>query len=1125
MKKQYPYFNDTDFLSKIDNFHVREQWVRITLLEYSSEIPLENIEGKVTGGTLSKSGDSTVRRTCNLDCVVDAFKYNPDSIKANYSISKKIYLELGITNDTEDYPEEKVIWFPQGVFFISGFSISNSATGSVAINLEFKDKMAQLDGTIGGVLPATTRFDTITTINNNIIQDKKVLIYDIIMETVNHFGGEDISNIIIDDIPKKAKRIVKWMGQESVWIYPISKNGKISWDICFASDLDKKQSAHTPINSNGQIIGAKEYKQNENIGYVYEDFTYNEELTFDAGSKVTDVLDRIKSWLGNYEYFYDEYGQFHFQEIKNYLNNSQSANIWDKILNETTDDDYLYEPNRGKAVYTFDDSVNLISISNKPVYENIKNDFLVEGVIKVNNIEHPCRYHLVIDDKPTINLEGYDNILMYTDPLTNNMTITKPEIVTPQKDSSQEYKWILPEFAEDGKIYGLLEEPKDFIYKKTLTDMNDFAVEYNNLVNEENSLISEDGEIIQDSLNETVKDYLFNLLETYMEYDDFVAYKPKYRDTIFTLVRRLHQYSFTKKAPLPTTTDYYDELYTRYGVDMSVAVNTDANGQNLIAERISWCGCLLQLLYDSFENISDKYKQQPPAKYKDMNYWKSINVPIKNLWDGITTEEGNELKAIQKRKCSEYIEEIIIKQKQLKILIEQYGQMINENNFRINQYSENSNISENEEAVKNELISIRDNILNKQIDLFKAEQDICGKRLTILYAILTALGAPSSAVGETYYTVDISMPVLTTSFWYFNINKDKDNYGWNEIEWYKYYHKNTGIEEYYPNGLGSMTYIDYSKINWEEPESREDIPSMNRYSSWYQNYYIDYAEKNDMPYFNDELDSYVPTNWRTELFLMGLRAEENGTDPGHYYQELKLNWPAVFDFKNEQLVATTIKYLDYFVGNTGVILSDGYNFNENTANANTSKAKFNAKESALIQNLLSVYENGSYYYFFDMIDSSSPTWGEYSVNNIGRRTNVNVNKNINCLFAPHIPDYAFVNVSGLNTQKRKEIFAELEDIAEDIIQITDNFYDNFATGQLKQSAYEQIRYDLQEYTSYQNTVSVSAIPCFYLEPGVRVEIKDHTTNTYGDYIVKNISIPLGIGNNMSVTMSKAIERI
>jgi hypothetical protein len=79
------------------------------LLEYNSEIPIDNIEGEVIDGSLNKAGDSAVRRTCNLTCAVDAFKYDVDSLKSRYSISKKIFLELGVTNNTNEYTEEKVI--------------------------------------------------------------------------------------------------------------------------------------------------------------------------------------------------------------------------------------------------------------------------------------------------------------------------------------------------------------------------------------------------------------------------------------------------------------------------------------------------------------------------------------------------------------------------------------------------------------------------------------------------------------------------------------------------------------------------------------------------------------------------------------------------------------------------------------------------------------------------------------------------------------------------------------------------------------------------------------------------------------------------------------------------------
>ena len=1109
MKRQYSYSNDLEFLGKIDALRVQEQWVKITLLEYSSEVPIENIEGKVVSGSLTKDGSSAVRRTCSLSCVVDAFTYNPDDIQAKYSISKKIYLELGVTNTTNNYVDEEIIWFPQGVFFITSMAISSSASGSTNINLEFKDKMATLDGTLGGVLPATVRFDTVTTVINDVTTTSKTLVYDIIMEVVNHFGGEDLSNIIIDDIPTKAKRIIRWMGAESLWIYPISNGSNISYDVCFTSDIDEKQGAHNPIYdaTTGKYIGAKEYKTSQDIGYMYEDFVYDDELTFNAGSKVTDVLDKIKSWLGNYEYFYDEYGQFHFQEIKNYLNNSQSNEMWNKIIH-TNDLDYLRESAHGKAVYTFDDNTNLISITNTPVYENIKNDFIVEGTTTTDSgTAYTCRYHLVIDDKPTITTDGYNNILMYTDPLTGNTTITKPNIITPKLVNSN-WTWSLPEFAADGEIYGLLDEPQTHVFTRPLKSMDDFGTYYNELVSQENSYIQNDTY----SLISNVKQDLFTLLENHMGYTDTTPYKEQYRDVIFSLARQLKRYNVAKQTPTSTTIAYYTSLYNKFTSDIS-------NYGTAIQDRIKWCGGLLQLLYDLFNNIGTS-PSVSYSSYVDTSYWPAINTTIPQLWTGISSGSASTLKVLRRSRCISYIYDLQIKQRHLSALIDQYTQIINNYNVKISLYTRNGTSTTS-------LVNERNQVQN-QINNYKAQQEICDKRLTMLYAALTALGVSNLGAGEVYYNIDIAIPVRVSSFWYYNSDSSQDNYGWNELTWYKYYHTHTSTTSYYPYGIGSMSYIDYSSINWEdiEHDTNTKYPSMNRYSSWYQNQYISYAEDHDLPYSSD--DSYIPTDWRTELILMGMRAEENGTDPGYYYQELKANWPTVYDFKAGQLTSTSTDYINNFIGYNGVIISEGFSFADDNdiseINAPTSKAKFKINEEAAITDYTLNYENDYYYYFFDMIDSSSSTWGEYSVNNIGRRTNVNVSDSVNCIFAPKIPDYAFINVSGLTTQERRAAYTELADVAEDIIQVTDVFYNNFATGGYKQSAYEQIKYDLQQYTSYQNTLSITAVPCFYLEPNVRVTINDDSTGTFGDYMVKSISIPLGAGNNMSLSLSKVMER-
>jgi hypothetical protein len=77
----------------------------------------------------------------------------------------------------------------------------------------------------------------------------------------------------------------------------VSSGGKISYDICFDSDIDEKKSAYKGIvvNSNQAPIAAKKFISGQDIGYIYEDFVYDDELTFQGGAKVTDVLDKIKS--------------------------------------------------------------------------------------------------------------------------------------------------------------------------------------------------------------------------------------------------------------------------------------------------------------------------------------------------------------------------------------------------------------------------------------------------------------------------------------------------------------------------------------------------------------------------------------------------------------------------------------------------------------------------------------------------------------------------------------------------------------------------------------------------------------------------------------------------------------
>ena len=432
MRKYYPYLEDgyilsfdenskpvyekKNFLKTLDSFINQRQYVKITLLNWD-ETPIKEIQGNITGGSLTKSGSSSVRCTGSLSCVVDGNSYDIQNMKMDFAINKKIFLECGIKNDSNQYLEYPILWFPQGIFFISNFSMSSSATGSINLSINLKDKMAMLSGEVGGKFPQSIILNTreTQTPTGEILPKEDVPIYEIIQEVVHHWGGEDLNNILIEDVPLKIKSVMRWDNSEEP-VYMTSNKAIFPTEFSFS--IEKPESGSYQI-----------YEQGSSVGYIYSDFVWTAQnsLTAAAGESVTSVLDKIKSALGNYEYFYDEYGVFHFREIRNYINTTQG-----KIaLDEMSKNQYLVEVNNNKSVYTFSNDSNVTQFNVNPNYENVKNDYIVHGLKQAtgSSISFDIFYHLALDNKPPIlgsdaigNYYGiYENLLLFRESFTNQI--------------------------------------------------------------------------------------------------------------------------------------------------------------------------------------------------------------------------------------------------------------------------------------------------------------------------------------------------------------------------------------------------------------------------------------------------------------------------------------------------------------------------------------------------------------------------------------------------------------------------------------------------------------------------------------------------------------------------------
>ena len=133
------------------------------------------------------------------------------------------------------------------------------------------------------------------------------------------------------------------------------------------------------------------------VGYRITDLVYAGDLISAIGDSLTSVLDKIKTMLGDFEYFYDIQGHFVFQRKRTYVNTSWSQ------LTETDDESYVDYVNSDRKKFSFNFEGNRLvsAVQNSPALTNLRNDFSVWGKRKsLSGAEIPIHARYAIDKKP-----------------------------------------------------------------------------------------------------------------------------------------------------------------------------------------------------------------------------------------------------------------------------------------------------------------------------------------------------------------------------------------------------------------------------------------------------------------------------------------------------------------------------------------------------------------------------------------------------------------------------------------------------------------------------------------------------------------------------------------------------
>ena len=427
---------DNIFLEKLFTAYDREIYAKITALNFD-EFPTEEISGKVTGGSINVDGTSACRRTCSLTLVANEVNIND----YYWGLNTKFELQIGLTNRIDKkYPD--IIWFKEGIYLITTFSTA-LGTSNYTINIQGKDKMGLLDGTIGGSLTALSydfgREDY--TDENGVSHRRKLPIRDIVTELIHEYAHEPWENIIVQDLDDFGVELLQYRGTTTNPLYlffninsqeveqmtldgsfTVYKGRQIS---CAISNIE---NIVFELNDKGEEVKGKYYNLNElytvsnptafklnrndeeenyyiikittgqTCGYRMTDITYAGDLIANVGETVVSVLDKICKMLGDFEYYYDTDGKFIFKRKNQYIYKSFNHHT-------TTESSQSYVENSAyisPTVWDFTGSTLVTSFNNTPNLSELKNDYSLWGTRKsLTGNDLPVHLRYAIDKKPT----------------------------------------------------------------------------------------------------------------------------------------------------------------------------------------------------------------------------------------------------------------------------------------------------------------------------------------------------------------------------------------------------------------------------------------------------------------------------------------------------------------------------------------------------------------------------------------------------------------------------------------------------------------------------------------------------------------------------------------------------
>lgn len=158
-------------------------------------------------------------------------------------------------------------------------------------------------------------------------------------------------------------------------------------------------------------------------------------------------------------------------------------------------------------------------------------------------------------------------------------------------------------------------------------------------------------------------------------------------------------------------------------------------------------------------------------------------------------------------------------------------------------------------------------------------------------------------------------------------------------------------------------------------------------------------------------------------------------------------------------------------------------------------------------------------FWFDFLDAYNSDVSKYAVPIVGSRTKSINDSAVKSIYYKEIPT---------------TIFKTTEEIKEDAyehktgytyIQLQDTMRNLFTISSKGKSAKEKVDELLYAHSYCVESINISSVPVYHLEPNNRIFVKDDNSKIDGEYIVDRITIPLTYNGMMTITATKAVSSI